>query len=209
MELLAPLMQMQRTRCNRNESCWDNGARLLTLSTSTGGRRGTQGYTCRVVVIDESHEVDWAHLAYFMPLIAMARKEGRGRMLLLGVGAEARKAPSRAREVPQYATLVLDAEMISQLDAEHRARLPDDHPELTEASWAQFFEGERDLWDEDLYRQFYECKSPGSSRRPIFDTVPALVGTPVRASAVGPDVRKAANCRWANFADSLTSCPYI
>ncbi|MDQ3024175.1 MAG: terminase family protein [bacterium] len=195
MQLLEGLVQIKRTCCNKDESAWDNGARLTTLSTSSGGRRGTQGWTSRVVVIDESHEVAWRDMAWFMPLVALAMKRGCGRIMLLGVGADELKAPAQARLMPEYASLVLDDATLCEIDRQHRSRLPDGHPELLEQSWSDFFERERALWDEDYYRQFYQCESPGASRRKIFERVPEMaVFNDVAAATVehflGVDVGK-------------------
>jgi len=199
MQLLETSAGLRRTTCNAHESAWDNGARLTALSTSAGGRRGTQGFTSRVVVIDESHELRWQHMSWFLPLVALAMKRGHGRLLLLGVGSDDDHAPARARDLPGYASLVLDDATLSQLDALHRAALPPGDPELDEMSWADFFAQEREVWDEEYYRQFYMCQAPGSGQRRIFERVPELVGlvggTDARACGNRPDTWPGAHQR--------------
>lgn len=175
MQLLEPVMGFKCTTANNHETAWDNGARLNVLSTGSGARRGTQGWTCRVMVIDESQDLKWEDLAWFMPLVAMAMKQKRGRLLMLGVGANDLAAPTLARRHPGYASLVLDDATIGELDRMRRAQLPPGHPELREDSWAEFFAAERELWDEDKYRQFYMCQAPGSGQRKVFDRVPGMV----------------------------------
>ncbi|HET6344603.1 MAG TPA: DEAD/DEAH box helicase family protein, partial [Myxococcota bacterium] len=185
MQLLAGPCGLKRTVCNVDETQWDNGARLSVLSTSPGGRRGTQGWTCRVMVIDESQDLKWDDLAWFMPLVALAMKQKRGRLLMLGVGAGDLAAPAMARHHPGYASLVLDDATISELDRMRRRQLPPGHPELMEDSWADFFAAERGLWDEDKYRQFYMCQAPGSGQRKVFDRVPEMVVTEAFPSGRG------------------------
>jgi hypothetical protein len=195
MQLLGPELHFKCTTCNQDETAWDNGARLSVLTTGSGGRRGTQGWTSRVVVIDESQDLKWEDLAWFMPLVALAMKQKRGRMLMLGVGASDLAAPAMARRHPGYASLVLDDATISELDRMRRAQLPPGHPELREDSWADFFAAERELWDEDKYRQFYMCQAPGSGQRKVFDRVPEMVdvdtfGTAGRMPAYGATLGK-------------------
>jgi hypothetical protein len=185
MELLAPHLGLTRLTCNRHEATWSNGARLMTLSTSTGGRRGTQGWTSRVVLIDESQDVKWRDLAWFMPLVAIAMKQRCGRFLLVGVGASDLAAPSQARQMPEYASLVLDDATISEIDRIWRAQLPPGSAELDEDSWAQFFSHERAICEEDFYRQFYMCQPPGSGQRKVFERVPEMVGVDTLGAADG------------------------
>ena len=77
---------LKRRVNNALEVEWTNGGALMALSSNEAAMAGVQGYTCALLIIDESHEAPDEMFASYAPLVAIAMKEGYGMILILGVG---------------------------------------------------------------------------------------------------------------------------
>ncbi|HYE70320.1 MAG TPA: hypothetical protein VD932_02230 [Aquabacterium sp.] len=172
--VLEPLLRMRRVVKGEQEKIWSNGGALFALSASEAGLEGTQGYTVKRVVIDESHEIPFKHLSYFFPLVSVAMQSHRGRFNMIGVGGDDESAPEAAKRDPDWATIITNDEAIIRMDDAWRATLPPGHPELAKMTWRELFAKAESKSTPELYDQFYRCKVVTHGARKIFDQVAGL-----------------------------------
>jgi hypothetical protein len=154
MRVLEPLLGMRRTMDNVRHVTWEHGAELRAMSTNEAGFCSTQGYTVSVLFLDEAHELKWASIGYYTPLVNVAMKQGRGKIIILGPAGPLDSAIERAKN-SGYEIEVWNDEAISAMDDAWRAGLPAGHPELRELSWREVFEAEERGTDPITYNQFY------------------------------------------------------
>ncbi len=126
---------------NSLEYVWKNGASLTALSTDDAARAGAQGYTFDVLVIDEGHESKPENtLDIFLPLVDVAMVEGRGRVVVLGVGGTLDSTIETVKAKGWPSLTIDDQRIIREAPA-----------------WAPIFEARKRDFSERQYRQMYQC----------------------------------------------------
>lgn len=139
---------------------WSNGGGLLALSTDEAGRRGAQGYTCDLLVIDEGHTTTREQtLDIFEPLLLVARLAGHGRLVIAGVGG-AKDSLIETMKAPPAAFPALTLNDVALLKYK---------PEL-----ASTFDRLRDTLTKDQYDQMIRCLPVAAGQRMLFGPIPEL-----------------------------------
>jgi hypothetical protein len=186
MRVLEKPLRMRRTMDNVRHVKWEHGAQIRALSTNEAGIASSQGYTCRGVLIDEAHEMPFKSLGYFTPLIKVAMRERRGKLLVIGPAGDLESMIENFKTRQDCACHIYNDEAISVLDDARRATLPSGHPELKWRSWREAFAQEEATTDPITYNQFYRLLPVTAGGLLIF---PALRAQSVHWGAGGGMLR--------------------
>lgn len=155
MKILEKPLGMRRRLDNVRHMAWEHGADIRALSTNEAGVFSSQGYTRRGVLIDEGHELPFSSLGYFTPLVLVAMKKRRGKMIVIGPAGTMDSTIERVKGLKNYHVEYWPDERIIEMDDARRATLPPGHPELKEQSWRERFAEEEETTDPATYNQFY------------------------------------------------------
>jgi hypothetical protein len=190
MKVLEKARDIKRERDNEGDKTWANGATLLALSSDESAKRGTQGYTVALVLVDEGHdalpEVVIGPI-FSRPSLAMAA--GYGKIMVMGVGGSRKSLIVHCR---------IDQGQSKYFKRIHLTpkKIIEDAPVVTlpngtQIDTAEAFERERLMNSDADYRKFYLCEDIEEGTRLIFpcllDHAPATENV---LYSVGIDVGK-------------------
>jgi hypothetical protein len=176
MEVLEKARGIKRLRNNENDKAWENGAVLLALSSDESAKRGTQGYTVALVLVDEGHDaLPSVVIGPVFSRAELAIEAGYGKIMVMGVGGSKTSLIVHCRSLEDFRRILITTQ-----------RVADEVPGAGNA----FARAKRQNSDMD-FRKFYLCEDIEEGTRLIFpsllDHAPA---TENPLYAVGIDVGK-------------------
>ena len=155
---------------NVTEKIWDNGGSVTALSVNKTAQK--EGYTGTLLIIDEGHRATSDILSIFLPFIDVAMTEGKGRIVVTGVGGftssliEDKKIDNGGVFYPY---LVTTADIVKE------------KPE-----YQVVFDEAKKILSEAEYAQMYDCLPVTTDAKYAFPSVPDGVEYNIAWNATPP-----------------------
>lgn len=182
------------------ETNWSNGAQLVAFSGNESATAGGQGYTVDTLIVDEAHTATRELLGTYQPLVKIAMQQGRGRIVLIGVGGDTPEHLIEVMQVPGtgFETLFYDDDKIIAIDDAERALSLAEQQALdmdkSGLAWRTMFAEDEASMSPDDYRQMYKCLPRLLNARRLYQVIPDRVEahgmTSRKLFAFGIDVGK-------------------
>ena len=146
---------LKRVVDNTGEFVYPHGGACLSLSASKSAKE-KEGYTAEFVVIDEGHNADEETMKFYMPFIARAMREGRGKIMVLGVGGHKHSLIESLKDKPGWQSMKVTPEECVAHDER----------------WQGVFDEFRATLTPSEYQQHIECLPVAAGTAFIFEDVP-------------------------------------
>jgi hypothetical protein len=185
-------MPLRRTTDNVRHKKWSNRAVLGIISMAEGSKKGAQGFTADILAVDEGHETTAEAFGVVEPTINVARKEGRARIIIVGIGGndevtsliETQKYDQDGNPSQHYRALRITPDDICNYDPSYR----------------DFYEQIRATTHPAIWQQHYDVLPASQGTQRVFLELPGYLEPEVELDTLhyefAFDVGRSSDCTW-------------